>query len=163
MLSIEVYCRDFHVPADLAKTIRDFYSYLWAHQSDDGAIFHDLSASLKLKLHLAVKRRFITSCQLFGAVTDQRIIVRLVLALQQQILVPGEVSVAQGENGSIMYFVSRGALSVTILTENGSTVNIARLTDGDYFGEAAILDNGVRNATVRAETFAELYFLTRAA
>jgi len=89
--------------------------------------------------------------------------VRLVLALQQQILVPGEVSVAQGENGSIMYFVSRGALSVTILTENGSTVNIARLTDGDYFGEAAILDNGVRNATVRAETFAELYFLTRAA
>ena len=61
------------------------------------------------------------------------------------------VIVQQGDPGDRFYILARGTAEV-IRTENGNTVQVAKLQDGDYFGEAALLSHQPRNATVRTLT-----------
>jgi ATP-binding cassette, subfamily B, bacterial len=59
--------------------------------------------------------------------------------------------VQQGDPGDRFYVIARGIVEVTRL-ENGRSVRLAKLQDGDYFGEAALLRDQPRNATVRTLT-----------
>jgi ATP-binding cassette subfamily B protein len=61
------------------------------------------------------------------------------------------VIVQQGDPGDRFYVIARGIVEVTRL-ENGRSVRLAKLQDGDCFGEAALLSNQPRNATVRSLT-----------
>lgn len=65
----------------------------------------------------------------------------------------GEVVFRQGEPGVGMYVVVRGA--VEILHEPTGQ-RLAVLSDGDFFGEIALLSETPRSATARAETDATL-------
>jgi ATP-binding cassette, subfamily B, bacterial len=56
--------------------------------------------------------------------------------------------VQQGDPGDRFYVIARGTVEVTRL-ENGASVQLAKLQDGDYFGEMALLSDQPRNATVR--------------
>jgi ATP-binding cassette subfamily B protein len=62
------------------------------------------------------------------------------------------IIVQQGDPGDRFYLLARGIVEVTRLDENGHSVSLARLEDGDYFGEMALLTDHPRNATVRALT-----------
>jgi ATP-binding cassette subfamily B protein len=61
------------------------------------------------------------------------------------------VIVRQGDPGDRFYVIARGTVEVTRI-ENGRSVRLAKLQDGDYFGEMALLSHHPRNATVRALT-----------
>ena len=56
--------------------------------------------------------------------------------------------VQQGEPGDRFYIIARGKVRVTQLQPDGQDATVAVLDDGDYFGEAALLGNVPRNATV---------------
>ncbi|NIV75676.1 MAG: cyclic nucleotide-binding domain-containing protein [Gammaproteobacteria bacterium] len=64
----------------------------------------------------------------------------------------GQTVVEQGEDGDYYYIISRGKCKVTRESATGSTVTLAHLSDGDVFGEEALLSGGKRNATVTMET-----------
>ncbi len=66
---------------------------------------------------------------------------------------PGEVIVHKGDPGDGVFFVAEGALRVET---DGQTFPIAA---GDFFGEIALLTEGLRTATVRAATSCQLMFL----
>jgi ATP-binding cassette subfamily B protein len=59
--------------------------------------------------------------------------------------------VHQGDPGDRFYVIARGTVEVT-RNENGRSVQLAKLQDGDYFGEMALLSDQPRNATVRTLT-----------
>jgi CRP-like cAMP-binding protein len=67
----------------------------------------------------------------------------------------GETIMKEGLGGASLFLIDSGEATVSIGGEER-----ARLTAGDYFGEIALLDEGVRTATVTASTDLICYGLT---
>jgi len=61
---------------------------------------------------------------------------------------PGDVIVRQGEVGDCMYIIQSGSVEV-IRESEGKELSLAKLSDGDFFGEMALFERDVRSATVR--------------
>lgn len=59
---------------------------------------------------------------------------------------PGEEFIRQGDDGDKLYFIEDGCVDIV---RDGKKV--AELKPGDYVGEAALLQNAKRNATVRCQ------------
>ena len=70
--------------------------------------------------------------------------------LRPRIALPGETIVTAGEPGDAMYFISSGAVEVSVRP------NPVRLGNGDFFGEIALLTNKPRSASVRALGYCKL-------
>jgi len=72
----------------------------------------------------------------------------------------GEMLVRQGETGQACYLVRRGTMQV-FREEAGVEHHLATLEPGSLFGEAALLTDTPRNASVRAVTAGNLLVLQR--
>jgi CRP-like cAMP-binding protein len=68
----------------------------------------------------------------------------------------GEAVIREGEAGNSFYVVASGRLAVSRLDDGGRSVVLARLGEGDFFGEMALLSGAVRSATVTAEADGEV-------
>lgn len=64
--------------------------------------------------------------------------------------------VSEGTIGTKMYFIQEGI--VDIVTASGEVAT--SLSDGSYFGEICLLTNARRVASVRAETYCNLFSLS---
>jgi CRP/FNR family transcriptional regulator len=62
----------------------------------------------------------------------------------------------EGDHSDACYIVCEGDLRVTREHSDGRAIALATLGPGDIFGELAMLDGGVRSASVEALTDAEL-------
>jgi len=60
----------------------------------------------------------------------------------------GEIIVRQGDFGECMYFIQAGKVEV-IREGDGKEVKLAELGQGEFFGEMALFEKGIRSATVR--------------
>jgi CRP-like cAMP-binding protein len=72
----------------------------------------------------------------------------------------GQVIVREGDLGIAFYAVSKGAVEV-FSDHDGNEQVFARLHEGDFFGEMALFDNQVRNASARAAEDTECLVLTK--
>lgn len=67
------------------------------------------------------------------------------MVLQSRIFLPGDYIIQEGEIGEEMFFIVEG--SVNVLAADKHTV-VARLENGNYFGEIAILLKTKRTSNV---------------
>ena len=74
---------------------------------------------------------------------------RLAHAARVRHAVTGEVVVRQGERGAEFFIIADGQAEVSIL-ERGDERAVRKLKPGEFFGERALLESGIRTATVRA-------------
>ena len=74
---------------------------------------------------------------------------RLARAARVRHAVTGEVLVRQGERGAEFFIIADGQAEVSVL-ERGEERTLRNLKPGDFFGERALLEGGIRTATVRA-------------
>ncbi len=65
---------------------------------------------------------------------------------------PGVVLVREGEEGRSMFLIEDGTVEVTTTDSSGSTIALASLGTGDFFGEVSVLTGRPRTATVIATT-----------
>jgi len=76
---------------------------------------------------------------------------RLARAARVRHSTPGEVLVRQGERGNEFFIIAEGQAEVSLL-DRGEEHAVRKLKPGDFFGERALLEGGIRTATVRALT-----------
>ena len=73
----------------------------------------------------------------------------------------GEIVIREGENGDAFYIVASGILLVTRRDAHGVEVPLARLGEGAFFGEMALLRDGARTATVKVVDDAQVFEVSR--
>ena len=81
----------------------------------------------------------------------------IVLSLTPQVFTPGDMIFQYGDPGQEMYMISKGTVEVLDRDKN----SIATLSDGQFFGEVALLHHAPRNASLRAMDYCDIYSLDR--
>ncbi len=66
----------------------------------------------------------------------------------------------QGDAGDKFYLIKSGRVDV-VRTADGRTQSVAKLSPGDFFGEAALMLDAPRNASIVAEEELEVYTMAK--
>lgn len=80
----------------------------------------------------------------------------LIAHMHLSFIISGDIIIKEGTIGNKMYFIQEGI--VDIVMANGEVAT--SLSDGSYFGEICLLTNARRVASVRAETYCNLFSLS---
>ncbi|MBX7154487.1 MAG: cyclic nucleotide-binding domain-containing protein [Bacteriodetes bacterium] len=153
---VHAFMRYRNIPHELEQKINEYFNYIWEKRLsyDESSVMAMLPAGLKTEVSLYLKREVIERVSMFRNASDE-FIKDIAAHIHPSIVLPGEFVFKAGETARSMYFISRGVVQV-ISTDNET---IATLSDGDFFGEMALLHKRKRNASVRASDFTDLYVL----
>jgi voltage-gated potassium channel len=148
------------IPLALQRRISEYYTYLWAKQMgyDENLVLADLPLNLRTELSLFLKRDVIEKVPLFHD-TNEEFIRDIAHHIRQTLVMPGDFVFRKGDVAESMYFISRG--SVEVVDSEGRQV--ALLSDGDFFGEIALILDRKRSASVRALEYCDVYVLDKSA
>ncbi|MBT4527411.1 MAG: SLC26A/SulP transporter family protein [Deltaproteobacteria bacterium] len=84
--------------------------------------------------------------------------------LDRQEFKKGDVVFRQGDKSNTLFFITKGAVDITINIDNqGNKIRVSTISSGTFFGEIALLDNTPRSANVEASEDLVTYVLTREA
>ncbi len=67
----------------------------------------------------------------------------------------------EGDESTHLYVIKQGKVSVSVAGEDGREVVLNHMSEGEYFGELALLDGKPRSATVRTLTQCEVIAVSR--
>jgi CRP-like cAMP-binding protein len=99
-------------------------------------------------------RAVLPKTPLFSALAE-RDLARLIEGVRRQELPAGKTLFSQGDGGDCLYVVASGEVAVLAPRE------VARLREGAFFGEIALLTAAPRSATIRARADSELLVIDR--
>ena len=128
------------------------FSDMWTKQHGFDVSANGLTASIRPNRLRAIP--------LFAELADEALI-DLAAVFDSEPFDPGDVIFKEGEPGGSFYVVARGAVDVISGLGIEDERIIARLGDGDFFGEMAILSHQRRNASVRSRGRTTLLRLDR--
>ena len=87
--------------------------------------------------------------------------IELLIKMEMRETESGEVLIREGDVGDSMFIVASGRVRVERLGEDGRPVVLAYLTDGAFFGEMALLQDGARTASVIVEDAAQIFTISK--
>lgn len=145
------------VPGSLREKVNNYYAYLWdsSRGYDESESLADLPQPLRTEISLYLNRELIDKVPLFRGASDG-LLRELVLSLRPLVFLPESYIVRRGEIGTEMYFISRGSVAVLAQDEQSEIVT---LSDGQFFGELALLFSTDRSASVVAKEYCDIYSL----
>lgn len=155
---IETFMRTHSIAGDLKSKTRAYYHYLWTSKKgyQDQSLLEGLPNKLQSELFLFINKSIIEKVPFLKGASPE-LIEALMNKLEPRIFVPGEKIFKAGDPGDALYLIQSG--EVEILTPDLKT--IARLGDGAFFGEMALLTEKPRNATARAVRYCDTYLIHR--
>ena len=86
---------------------------------------------------------------------------RLATVLRRRSLKKGEVLFRKGDEGHILYIIRKGSIKIVLPSELGDEVVLAIFSEGDFFGELALLDEMPRSADAVTLEPSEVFALNR--
>ncbi|MDF1664368.1 MAG: ion transporter, partial [Planctomycetota bacterium] len=157
MEEVNAFLKYRRISHPLQVRVRGYYEYLWESRMayDESSIIDDLPPSLQAELLLFINRGIIEKVPIFVNVGED-FIREIAVALKAVVFSPGDLIVRRGEMGDEMYFINRGI--VEVVSDDGADI-YATLTEGNFFGEIALLTQEPRNATIRCADYCDLYTL----
>jgi len=81
--------------------------------------------------------------------------------LRERRLMEGQVLCRQGEPGDAMFIVTGGRIRLSTTDRNGNEKVLTHFTDGQFFGETALLTGASRSATAIADTESRVLVLQK--
>ena len=147
------------VPIELKSKILDYYDYVWESRLgyDESDVLDNLPISLRREVSLHINRDIIEKVPLFRGASSE-FFRDIVLSLRLVVFLPGDYIIKKGELGEEMFFINRGV--VEVVSDNGRDV-YATLTEGNFFGEMALLLSMPRTANIRAADYCDLYTIDK--
>ncbi|MCL4821289.1 MAG: cyclic nucleotide-binding domain-containing protein [Vicinamibacteria bacterium] len=109
--------------------------------------------------YLEMSRRLLAT-PLFGDL-EQDELMAVVEGLTLRTWDPGDVLVSEGAPGNSLFLLTTGELRVYVRNPVGRNVEVARLLEGDWFGEVSALSGRPRSATVVAADWVECLELSK--
>jgi CRP-like cAMP-binding protein len=107
-----------------------------------------------------VKERLVKRVELFDVLEDQQLSM-LAEAMQERTYGAKEKIVIQDEEGSSLFIVAEGVVSILKRDEEGYSQWMAHIEPGQYFGEMSLLTGQARAATAQADTEVVCYEITK--
>lgn len=86
---------------------------------------------------------------------------RIADLLKGRFLKRGDTLFRKGDEGKALYLIIKGKIKISVTSRLGNEVILAILSDGDFFGEMALLDGLPRSADAVANEDTELLVLSR--
>lgn len=148
------------LPPALQQRIHEYYTYMWLQRLgyDESDFLESLPVGLHEEVALHIKSDVIENVELFvGAPSD--FVAYVALRLRPEVFTPGDWIFREGDEGSRMYFIVRG--EVEVFQDRREDV-LDRLGAGDFFGEISLFFEVPRTASVKAVTYCDVYFLSKA-
>jgi SulP family sulfate permease len=100
--------------------------------------------------------------ELFKDFKDPEALAAFAKIVEEQSFAAGESIFKCGDAGDHLYVIRRGIVRITLSLEGGKYHNLASFSRGDFFGELAFLDCGVRSANAIATEAVDLFVISRA-
>jgi CRP/FNR family transcriptional regulator, cyclic AMP receptor protein len=113
-------------------------------------------------MHLNESKRALKNSHLFSDLHDSHLDLVL-MACEELNYQVGEVIFRQDDPGDALYTIAQGKVEIILESENpeGEAVELAVLEEHDTFGEAILIEKGLRSATARCRTDVSLVRLHR--
>jgi CRP/FNR family cyclic AMP-dependent transcriptional regulator len=86
---------------------------------------------------------------------------RLFSSARRQSLKKGDVLFRKGSEGTTLYVIHKGRIKISVTSNMGDEMILAVFSEGDYFGEMALLDGMTRSADAMAMEPTELFALNQ--
>ncbi|KDO25588.1 hypothetical protein SPRG_08887 [Saprolegnia parasitica CBS 223.65] len=165
---LNAYMESRELPAPLVLRTRRYYRYFLQHKTvyDESRILSDLSTTLREEITEHYIHMTIKNIAFFHDV-PKGFTAFVAIHLKPLFLPPHSIALKMGDDASEMFIVARGILQVyePIVAKDGSSagdIEISLISDGDHFGEMALLleeQQNLRSASVRAKIYCELHAL----
>ncbi len=157
---VSAFTQYHQLPTQLKHRIIDYFGYMWQQRSafSDSNVLQMLPGGIRMEISLHLKRDVINRVPFFRE-ADETFLREIANEMRSIVVTPGEYVFHAGDPASSMYFISRGDLEA--IDDRGNL--LGTLSDGDFFGEMALLENRRRGGSVRALDYCEVYELNAAA
>ncbi|KAK9887930.1 hypothetical protein WA026_000230 [Henosepilachna vigintioctopunctata] len=154
---VKEYAKFKELPESMNRVLLQYVDFKFGRRIyNENLIISTLTPHMKDELFYIYSQDLVENVELFKDMPTSAI-KRIACRLKQEILLPNDVIIQAGHEGSTMYFIIAG--TVAVYTHNGKEV--CHLTDGANFGEIALLMNETRTASIVAADFCELFKLNR--
>lgn len=120
------------------KENKNVHSSFWAN------IFKQVTQETELE-------KFLLSMPTFSELSRSEV-KTLLSIIHHRTFVPGEFIFHQGDPGIALYIIMNGKVKIEYTAENGDNIKLANFSNGDFFGELALVDGEKRSASAIAET-----------
>merc|ERR1719229_472762 len=152
---VEEYMGYRKLPRDMRQRITEYFEHRYQGKFfDEEEIQGELSEKLKEDV-VNFNCRSLVAAVPFFANADPEFVSTVVTKLTYEVFQPGDIIIKEGTIGTKMYFIQEGIVDIV---SNGEVAT--SLSDGSYFGEICLLTNARRVASVRAETYCNVFSLS---
>jgi CRP-like cAMP-binding protein len=87
--------------------------------------------------------------------------IEILVKMKMRELSPGDHVISEGETGNSFFVLAQGRVRISRKDQDGKDTVLAYLTDGAFFGEMALLQDGARTASVIVEEESQIFEISK--
>ncbi|XP_072953068.1 potassium channel KOR1-like isoform X1 [Typha angustifolia] len=140
MKDIMKYMNRNRLGKEIRNQIKGHLRLQYESSNSDSSVLQDIPVSIRAKISQTLYKPYIENVPLFKGCSAE-FIQQIVIRLEEEFFLPGEVILEQGSAVDQLYFVCLGTLEGATVGEDGCGETLLKLEPNSSFGETAILLN----------------------